>query len=122
MTMFMPMLYHWAPADRYEDIVREGLKTYSKPTVTTGRLRWPYICCGFTPSGAWSLSGDFMRDRDKLDPIEEWDLYQITLPEMAEWHMRAEFGPKMQEIKIFTSIPADHIWWVARREEPCAVE
>src|SRR4051812_6930575 len=116
------MLYHWAPADRFEEIQREGLKTYSKPSVQSGRLRWPYICCGFTPSGAWVLSGDFMRDRERLDPIEVWDLYQVTIPDMAHVEIRPEFGPTVQEVKIFTSIPASEIWWVARRSDPSAIE
>lgn len=122
MTAFIPMLYHWAPTERRVEIIQKGLRTYSKPTVQSGRLRWPYICCGFTPSGAWGLSGDFMRDRETQDPIDEWDLWQVTLPEMAHWEIRNDFGPKMQEIKVFTSVPADHVWWVAQRSDLYAIE
>lgn len=122
MTMFIPMLYHWTPTERRRDIQQNGLKVYSKPVVHSDKtLRSPYICLGFTPSGAWGLSGDFYNDmlRNVADPVETWDLWQVTIPDMAEVRIRSEFGPTVQEVKVYTSIPASEMWYVATRFAPC---
>lgn len=112
--MLLPALYHWSPSDRFEQIRSEGLRPFSAPTVCTGELVAPYVCLGFSPAGAWMLSGDFIEESDDV----AWDLWQVTLAETDSVRVRAEFGPRMQEVKIYGPIPPDRIWHVGRRAVP----
>lgn len=110
--MLMPALFHWSPEDRRESILREGLKPYSPPPPPSEHL-WPYICLGTTPSNSWSISGGIALQTE----IEEWDLWQVRLAEGDEVHYRADFGPQLVEVRVRGAIPADRVWWVARRTE-----
>jgi hypothetical protein len=97
------------------DILREGLKVYSEPcTMSSGR--WPYICLSPHPSQAWALSVDaYNSSRD--EEIEEWDCWQVTVPDNAEVHVRPFWGRRIEEIKLYTSIPADHVWFIGTRDD-----
>lgn len=110
--MILPALYHWAPASRRDSIRTEGLRPFSPPTVCTGGLAYDCICLGFTPSGAWGLSGGIDRDHDE---VEHWDLWQVRLSDHDEVHIRPLFGDVLTEIKVRSPIPPDRIWWVAER-------
>lgn len=124
--MILPALYHWSPRDRYHDILRDGLKPYVPPTVstctnpTTGNevIGWPYICFGTTPSAAWGLSGDM----DYVTEIEEWDLWQVMLADTDEVHFRSEYGNQLKEVRTYNAIPTDRMWWIATRSQPVALE
>lgn len=109
--MILPPLYHWSPTEIRVKLQQEGLKVYMPPTVGSGPERSPYICLGFTPRWAWLLSGDFSPDAS-----EEWDLWQVEIPEKAHVEIRPEYGPQLQEVKVYTTIAPDHLWLVARRE------
>lgn len=120
--MILPHLYHWSPAERHEQIEREGLRPYSPPTISGGeiegvRYAFGYACLSPTPSAAWSLSGamDWMAGE-----VETWDLWQVTLDAGDEVHVRPNFGPIVEEIKVYSPIPAERCWWVATREMPAA--
>lgn len=114
--MRIPPLYHWSPVERRKEIRSEGIKPYSMPTVMSDpKLHSPYTCFSSTPSQAWGLSGDFTIGRDG-GVFEQWDLWQINLAENDEVHIRPEFGPTIQEFKVYTVIPADRVWWVGVRE------
>lgn len=114
--MILPALYHWAPTERRDSIRRGGLQPYSPPTVCSGGLAFPCVCLAPTPSAAWSISGDM----DWVSEIEEWDLWQVRLPDGAEVHIRSGFGPRIVEIKVHTAIPADCVWFVAQRTPAAA--
>jgi hypothetical protein len=108
------VLYHWAPSPRRLDIIRDGLKPYMAPTMHVGdgsSERSPYLCFGPSPSAAWSLSGSLD------DPVyETWDLFQVRLPEGADVRPLPYFeGRNTPEIRTYSAIPADHLWYVASR-------
>ncbi len=91
---------------------------YSEAVVhsDSDRLRWPYICLSPHPSQAWVLSVD-AANSSKEDPIEEWDLWQVTLPDNAEVHVRPFWGRRIEEFKVYTSIPADCVWFCGQRDD-----
>lgn len=111
MTFVLPALFHWSPAERRAALFAEGLRPGS-PSCVASCSHLPYVCLGFTPSGAWALSGGF-RDGE----VEEWDLWQVRVPARAEVHVRPEFGDELQEVKVYTPIPADRLWWVGCRAD-----
>lgn len=108
--MLLGALYHWSPVDRFDEVYREGLRPHARPTVAT-TTSLCYVCLSPTPSGAWSLSGDM----EWVSDVDEWDLWQVRLADGDDVRVRPDFGPVIQEIKVYGSIPADRIWWVARR-------
>jgi len=114
--MLLPALFHWSPADRRTDILRDGLKPYAPPAVSGGgemsAIAWPYLCFGTTPQAAWRYSGDL--DYNHLDDVE-WDLWQVSLSDTDEVHIRPDFGNAVKEVRVHNAIPADRVWWVARR-------
>lgn len=63
---------------------------------------------------AWSLSGNM----DWLADVEEWDLWQVHLPDKAETHVRPMWGNIIEEIKVYTVIPSDCLWYVGTRGVP----
>jgi hypothetical protein len=116
--MILPVLYHWSPVDRRDSIRKEGLVPFSEPTVQSGHLFFPYICLGASASCAWAYSGDM----DWVSEIEIWDLWQVVLGENDEVRFRPTYGNRLEEIKVYNTIPADRVWFVATRESPAAVE
>lgn len=107
--MLLPALYHWSPAARFDAICRDGLRPHSPPAVAT--VSMPYVCLSPTPSRAWSLSGRM----EWVSKVDAWDLWQIQLADGDQVEVRPDFGPAIQEIKVHGPIPADRVWWVARR-------
>lgn len=115
MSSILDVLYHWSPTERRVGILRDGLQVYSEPAIQS-QGRWPYICLGTRPSLAWGLSGDFISSRDE-DPIEEWDLWEVRVPDDAEIHVRPFWWPKIEEFKVYTSIPASCLWLAGSRSD-----
>jgi hypothetical protein len=113
-SVILPALYHWAPRDRRESIRSEGLKPYSPPTVCTGEHVSPYLSLSPDPARAWHLSGAM-----DWHECEEWDLWQVRLAEHDDVHIRPDFGPEIQEVKLYNPIPADRLWFVGERGSPC---
>lgn len=113
MTMIIHHVYHWAPSERREEILRDGLKVYSQPVTHTSDHRFPYLCFGFTPSGAWGYSGAI----EWANEIEEWDLWQVSLTKDDEIHIRSEFGNELIELRVKNSIHAERIWFVGQRSD-----
>lgn len=107
--MLLTPLYHWAPATRYESIREHGLRPGQPPTVASGQLT--YLCLGPDPKLAWAISGAM----DFVNEIEHWDLWQVHLVSGDELHVRSEFGPVIQEVKLRGCIPPDRLWWIGRR-------
>lgn len=116
--MYLDVAYHWSPTENRVSIMRDGLKPYSNPTVHTGDLAYDYICLGFSPLGAWSLSGGM----DWMSEIEEWDLWEVRLKENDELHIRPEFGNSFQEIKCRSALPSDRVKFVAKRVPNWAID
>lgn len=110
MNLELGQLFHWSPRDRRETILREGLRPFSGPTCGADPL--PYVCLGSTPRGAWALSGD----TDWGHEQEDWDLWQVTLADTDEVRVRAEYGPRIWEVKVHNVIPPDRMWWVGERQ------
>lgn len=107
--MRLGALYHWSPADRFEEIWRSGLRPHAGPTVASGSLC--YVCLSPDPSTAWSLSGAM----DWVSDVDEWDLWLVRLGEGDHVCVRGEFGPRIEEVKVYGHLPADRLWWVGRR-------
>lgn len=107
--MLLDTLFHWSPAERYDDINTNGLIAGSKETVASGPL--VTVCLGVDPQGAWSLSGAM----EWCSEIDMWDLWQVRLADGDEVQPRAEFGPRIVEIKVRNSIARDRVWFVGRR-------
>lgn len=114
-------LFHWSPSENRVNILREGLRVYSKATVTSGDYRWPYISLSPRPSLAWGLSAEFITQMNG-DPIEEWDLWEVQIPEDAEMHVRPFWGWRLEEVKVYSSIPFTHVWFVGERTQLSAIE
>lgn len=115
--MILPVLYHWSPTARREEILREGLKPYSAPVTHSGEERYPYLCFSPRPSRAWGLSGDM----EWTSNHEEWDLWEVRLVDGDEVHIRPGFGPEIAEVRVRNAIPADRVWYVASRTSLAAV-
>lgn len=107
--MRLGTLYHWSPAERFDEIYQVGLRPHKPPTVASTPL--PYVCLSPDPSIAWTLSGGM----DWVSEIAEWDLWAVRVAEGDHVCVRAEFGPEIKEIKLYGPLPADRLWWVARR-------
>lgn len=115
--MLLPALYHWSPSSRRDEIRAHGLQPFSAPTVCSDPdTAMPYICLSPSPSSAWSLSGDM----DWVSNVESWDLWQVRLGDHDEVRFRATFGNVLEEIKVYTAIPAERAWFVGTREAPAA--
>lgn len=107
--MQLPALYHWSPSDRFDVIYREGLRPHAAATVASGTL--PYLCLSPDPATAWSLSGAM----DWVSEVAEWDLWQTRIVDGDQIVIRGEFGPTVQEIKLYGPVPASRLFWVGRR-------
>lgn len=112
--MILSTLFHWAPTERRESIRSEGLKPYQAPTVCSDQtLVSPYLSCSPDPAIGWSLSGAM--DWHECD---DWDLWQVRLAEHDDVRIRPDFGPAIQEVKLYNPIPADRLWFVGQRGTP----
>lgn len=107
--MKLDALYHWSPAKRFDAIYREGLRPHSPSTVASSSLA--YVCLSPDPSTAWTLSGGM----DWVSEIDEWDLWMVHLADGDQVCIRSEFGPSIEEVKVYGPLPADRLWWIARR-------
>lgn len=107
--MLLPVLYHWAPSDRYDMIDKQGLVAGSKPTVSSEAVT--SVSLSADPQTAWSLSGAM----EWCSDVDQWDLWMVRLAEHDEVQVRAEFGPRIQEVKVRNSIGRDRVWFVGRR-------
>lgn len=126
MSLALPVLFHWSPADRREKIIARGLRS-STPTLVetfsdkaTGKRRLlasvgtetrKAVCLGTTPSHAWSLCGAIWGQRG-----ETWDLWQVTLhtDDMAVT-MPSDIGYRLGEIRVLNNIPKGRVWHVGSR-------
>lgn len=107
--MLIPVLYHWSPVDRFDDIRTNGLRPHAPPANASVSL--PYVCLSPRPSRAWSLSGGMEIGTE----ADDWDLYEVRIADGDHVVVRPDFGPEIQEIKVYGPIAPDRVWWVARR-------
>lgn len=105
----LPRLYHWSPADRYDAILTGGLRPQQPSTVASTPL--PYLCLGFSPAGAWTISGAM----EWVSEVDEWDLWQVTIADGDQVSVRPEFGPALCEVTVYGPIPPDRLWHAGRR-------
>jgi len=101
-------LYHWAPSDRRESILRNGLQIYSTPTVNANPNPVGYLCMSTCPRRAWALSGDVHGDG-------EWDLYQVFPRDTDEIRFLPQWGCVVAEVRIYNGLPSDRVWLVGSR-------
>lgn len=113
--MYINSLFHWSPAANRESILQNGLKIYSDPVVHSSGS-FPYLCFGTSPRGAWSLSGNM----DWVSDVEQWDLWEITLADYDEVRILPFVGKRPEEVRLYTSLPADRCWLVGTRSCLCA--
>lgn len=112
MTEQLSLLYHWSPSERCQDIQRDGLQLHSRPVVHGDPgLSAPYVCLSPSPSMAWALSGDV----EGMSEIEDWDLWMVRLPDTCDVRVRPFWGIQIEEVKVYTSIPASCLWYVGTR-------
>lgn len=110
--MRLGSLYHWSPRENRVAILREGLRVMQGPE-TSVSAPFPWLSFSPRPSRAWGLSGG-MREWDDLTE-NVWDLWECRVPEGAAVHVMPHWGPEISEVRVMSSIPADHVWWVAER-------
>jgi hypothetical protein len=53
-----------------------------------------------------------------VSEIDCWDLWQVRIAEGDSICVRPDFGPVIQEIKVYNQIPADRLWHVGERHVP----
>lgn len=109
--MRLGQLYHWSPAGRHPSIARDGLRPFSPNVTCTAPSE--YICASPDPRTAWNLSGALADVSGHSSAA--WDLWQFDIAPTDEIHIRAEFGPHIQEIQIRNTIPAERLFHVGRR-------
>ncbi len=113
--VILPALYHWSPKERRTEIEAHGLHprkaatTHSDPDLLS-----PYLCFSPTPSAAWSLSGAM----EWTSEVDGWDLWQVRIAEGDSICIRPDFGPVIQEIKVYNAILPDRLWHVGERGVP----
>lgn len=101
--------FHWSPRERREEIRTKGLVPGSASLAGHEVL---HSCAAPSPRQAWLLSGDTNWGLEQ----EDWDLWQVTLIETDELRVRADYGPRIVEVKIHNVIPPDRLWWVGERK------
>lgn len=109
--MRLGQLYHWSPADRHLSIAEHGLQPQSPNVICSAP--YEYICASPDPRTAWSLSGAVAGIAGYAS--QDWDLWQFEVAPHDEVHIRAEFGPEIQEIQIGNAIEPGRLFHVARR-------
>lgn len=123
MSLVLPVLYHWSPAECRNRIQRHGLRPTCPTAVATG-LPMPggarpvdpeasvlAVCLGTSPSHAWSLSGALWAERGSV-----WDLWQVSLDHEDAVHPLPTQGNRLDEIRVANRIPKRRIWLVGQRE------
>lgn len=122
MSLVLPPLYHWSPAECRQRIVRYGLrpKTPTAVPITAplpggARVVDPEasvhaVCLGTSPSHAWSLSGALWAEAGSV-----WDLWQVALDVDDEVHPLPFYGHRLQEIRVANRIPKRRVWLVGQR-------
>lgn len=116
MSIVVPPLYHWSPADRRELIRRDGLipPTCGDHELTTCSERLDYVCLGTDPYRAWTISGGM-----NWTPPGLWDLWQIRLENERSVTLRLEDG-EVWEWKVRQPIAPGQLWLIATRTESAA--
>jgi hypothetical protein len=61
---------------------------------------------------AWRLSGDM----EWMQEVVSWDLWQVTLGELDEVRELPHFGPVLDEVRVYSPIPADRVWLAGWRD------
>lgn len=122
MSLVLPVLYHWSPAECRPRINRRGLRPTCPTAVPVGlpmpgdaRIVDPdatvrAVCLGTSPSHAWSLSGALWAERGAV-----WDLWQVTLDVDDEVHPLPFYGHRLGEVRVANRIPKGRIWLVGQR-------
>lgn len=113
--MYVDVLYHWSPRERYDRILRMGLLPRQDPACSSiheddPEWRQPAVCLSSAPSTAWVLSGNIYGE-----PGQTWDLWQIRVASTDAVHTVPSFGPLIEEFRIANRIPKSRCWWVAER-------
>jgi hypothetical protein len=108
-------LFHWSPSDRRKQIIRNGLTPGAKPTI--GSIPSVHdghqvVCLATDPLVGWSLSGAMPWAR-KMGV--DWDLWQVRLDDNDMTFVRAEFGGRIQEVRVGNRIPKSRVTYLGTR-------
>lgn len=106
--MILPVMFHWSPTSRRDDILKFGLMPNQLNIVASGPLS--HVCLSTSPSVAWSLSGG-----TGWTEVDDWDLWQVRLGENDRVYIRPEFGSEITEVTVRNVIAPDRIWYVGSR-------
>lgn len=102
------LLFHWSPIERRKQILRYGLRPFSRPCIQEHGWRAPYVAFATSPSLAWGLSGGMRPD------IGSWDLWQTWAGRVSGYE-RLSFDSGA-EIRVYERIYKRDLWYVATRE------
>lgn len=124
-----PPLFHWAPRERREGIIRRGLRVGQRPTEWSHiagtvhpteferalkEWRAPYTCFAEDPLWAWKLSGELRPE------VDLWDLWWVWLGDGFRIRRIRYDGDEVvpscwSEWRVFDDLPKSAVHWVAAR-------
>lgn len=119
-VLLIPPIYHWSPRSRLGSIRRRGLVPGCAPTIgtiSTVHDEVHVLCFSTDPWYAWRLSGDM----GWVPEGTTWDLWQTEVASTDAVHIRAEYGPRIMEVRIANRIPKSRLHWIAERSTLRAV-
>lgn len=104
------LLYHWSPRKFRGRILRQGLVTTVRISVTSSQV-WNYTCCCDDPARAWRLSADISGTRGQL-----WDLYLIYVRPRDKGKWQPHYEGCIPEYRIYNDVPKTHVFWIGERK------
>lgn len=103
------LLYHWSPASRRKQILKEGL--CPGKLSRCGQWKPPFVCFCKSPSAAWGLSAMMENENCWWDL---WMTYSNTLNGYETLALGQDHTPT--EYRVYHRIKKGDIWYVGSRE------
>lgn len=110
------LLYHWSPSVNGPSIRDRGLRIRQEPTERRGGIRYPYVAFGLDPVSAWEMSGDAFGNFSRP---ENWDLWAVRAGATRGFEVIPTDDGEAREARVYHSIPARHVRYVATRNTGC---
>lgn len=105
------LAYHWGPSSRRSSIRERGLRIRQESVAAPGAIRYPYVAFALDPLDAWEMSGGAFGDE-----VLSWDLWAVRASDMRGFEVIPTDDGEARELRVYHSIPARHVTYVATRE------